>query len=412
VSPFLVRRVTGAGVVAILCLAEVCTMVGVATWPALLPQLQAAWHINNTVAGTVSGAFFAGYMASVPVLVSLTDRLPVRHVYLGSCLILTAGSLALGRADGPTLAMAGQALLGAGLAGTYMPGLKELSDRITGARQSRAIAFYTSTYGIGTSASLYLAGAIASRAGWRAACAAAAASPPVAAALILLLPRRARVSVAPVAAPPRFRTVLADRAVRTYVLGYTAHCCELFALRSWIVAFFTFAAATVRVAPSTIAALLNLLGPPASITGNEIASRGRLRLITATMVLSAGLALATGAAAAAGGLLVIGITALYVLAIMADSAALTAGLVEAAAPSARGTAMAVYSFFGFAGGLAGPVIFGALLDAGGGAARVTAWLLAFGGMACISLAASIALMRLARRIFPRRPPGDGARLSA
>ena len=46
-------------------------MVGVATWPALLPQLQAGWHINNTVAGTVSGAFFAGYMASVPVLVDL-----------------------------------------------------------------------------------------------------------------------------------------------------------------------------------------------------------------------------------------------------------------------------------------------------------------------------------------------------
>lgn len=369
-------------------------MVGVATWPALLPQLQAGWHINNTVAGTVSGAFFAGYMASVPVLVSLTDRLPARHVYLGSCLILTAGSLALARADGPTLAMAGQALLGAGLAGTYMPGLKELSDRITGPRQSRAIAFYTSTYGIGTSASLYLTGAIASRAGWRTACAAAAAGPPVAAALIFLLPRRARASGAPVATPLRFRTVLADRAVRVYVLGYAAHCCELFALRSWIVAFLTFAAATVRVTPSTIAALLNLLGAPASITGNEIASRGRLRVITAAMVLSAILALATSAAAAAGGLLVIGITALYVLAIMADSAALTAGLVEAAAPSARGTAMAVYSFFGFAGGLAGPVIFGALLDAGGGTGRVTAWMLAFGGMAVISLAASSRLRAL------------------
>ena len=61
----------------------------------------------------------------------------------------------------------------------------------------------------------------------------------------------------------------------------------------------------------------------------------------------------------------------------------------------RGTAMAVYSFFGFAGGLVGPVIFGALLDTGGGTAHVAAWLLAFGGIACISLAASIALMRAA-----------------
>jgi predicted MFS family arabinose efflux permease len=372
-------------------------MAGVSTWAALLPGLQAEWHISNTIAGTISGAFFAGYMAAVPVLVSLTDRWPARYVYVGSCGVLTAGSLALARAAGPPLAMAGQALLGAGLAGTYMPGLKELSDRITGPRQARAIAFYTSTYGIGTSLSLYLAGAIGARAGWRSACAAAAAGPPVAAALMALLRGHPRTPRSAVTTPPRFRAVLANRPVRTYVLGYTAHCCELFALRSWIVAFFTFAASSVRVAPSTIAALLNLLGPPASITGNEIASRGRLRTISTTMGVSAALGLATGAAAMAGGIVVIAIAAIYVLAIMADSAALTAGLVEAADPSARGTAMAVYSFFGFAGGLLGPVIFGALLDAGGGTARVTAWLLAFGGIACISVAASLALMRAAHR---------------
>ena len=57
--------------------------------------------------------------------------------------------------------MLAQALLGAGLAGTYMPGLKELSDRTAGPRQSRAIAFYTSTFGIGSSLSLWMAGAAA-----------------------------------------------------------------------------------------------------------------------------------------------------------------------------------------------------------------------------------------------------------
>jgi MFS family permease len=294
--------------------------------------------------------------------------------------------------------MAAQALLGAGLAGTYMPGLKELSDRISGPRQARAIAFYTSTYGIGTSASLYLAGAIAARAGWRVACATAAAGPPVAALVVLLLPRQPRATpVVAGSAAPRFRAVLGNERVRTYVLGYTAHCCELFALRSWIVAFFTFAGSGARVAPSTSAALLNLLGPPASITGNEMAARRRLRTIAMTMGMSAALALATGAAALAGGVVVIATAALYLLAIMADSAALTTGLVEATDRSARGTAMAVYSFFGFAGGLAGPVIFGALLDAGGGSTRVAAWMLAFAGLACVSVAASVTLMRASRR---------------
>src|SRR5207237_10600067 len=122
--------------------AGVCTLVGVATWPALLPGLQAEWHINNTVAGTISGAFFAGYMVAVPVLVSLTDRWPARYVYGGSCVVLTAGSLALARADAPPLAMAGQALLGAGLAGPYMPGLEGRSGQVSGSRRARACAGY------------------------------------------------------------------------------------------------------------------------------------------------------------------------------------------------------------------------------------------------------------------------------
>jgi hypothetical protein len=44
-----------------------------------------------------------------------------------------------------------------------MPGLKELSDRTAGrARQSRAIAFYTSAFGLGSSLSLWMAGALQS----------------------------------------------------------------------------------------------------------------------------------------------------------------------------------------------------------------------------------------------------------
>ncbi len=366
-------------------------MAGVATWPALLPHLQAAWGISNTFAGTISGSFFAGYMAAVPLLVSLTDRVPARRVYVASCALLTMGSLLLSRAGGPALAIAAQAVLGAGLAGTYMPGLKELSDRIAGPRQARAIAFYTSTYGLGTSLSLYLTGAIASRAGWRIACAAAAAGPPLAAALVSLLPRLSKPSSVATAPGPRFRAVLANRRVRTFMFGYAAHCFELFALRSWIVAFFTVTASALPVAAPTSAALLNLLGPAASIAGNELAARGRTRMIGMTMGMSATLALATGAAGIVGGSLVLGVVALYMLAINADSAALTAGLVEAAEPSARGTAMGVYSFAGFAGGLAGPIIFGALLDAGGGTSRAAAWMIAFAGIAAISVTAALVL---------------------
>ena len=377
--------------VVVLCVAEILTMTAASTYVALLPALRAEWHASNTLAGTISGAFFGGYMLAVPALVSLTDRVPARRVYLGACAALAAGAAAFAWATGPATAIVAQAILGAGLAGTYMPGLKELSDRVSGARQSRAVAFYTSTFGLGNSLSLWMAGVLDGAFGWRTAFLVAAAGPVAAAALVAAaLPPRASADAA-IAQGQLFRTVLRAPRVRQYILTYTAHCCELFAVRSWMVAFLTHAAAGVSVAPPTIAAALNLLGPPASIGGNEIAGRRRIRTVKRIMTASAALAVATGMTANGRPLVAVLVLSLYVVAIMADSAAMTAGLIEVAPPQARGTAMAVYSFFGFGGALVGPIVFGALLDTAGGEAAPRAWLLAFCGLAAVGLAGIAAI---------------------
>ena len=104
-----------------------------------------------------------------------------------------------------------------------------------------------------------------------------------------------------------------------YIVGYAAHCWELFAIRSWLVAFLSFAAGGAGLSAPTIAALINLLGPPASISGNEIASGRRLRVVRVTMTIGAALACLTGAVAGQGAVVVILVTSLYVLAVMADS---------------------------------------------------------------------------------------------
>src|SRR5712691_10880867 len=76
-----------------------------------------------------------------------------------------------------------------------------------------------------------------------------------------------------------FRAVLRTRAALGYIVGYAVHCWELFAFRSWVVAFLTFNRAFQAVgrgmpvgAPAFVAGV-NLLGPPASILGNELAAR-------------------------------------------------------------------------------------------------------------------------------------------
>jgi len=385
-------------IVTLLCLAEVLSMAGFATWPSLLPQLQEAWGLSGKEGGLIGGVFFCGYMLAVPWLSGLTDRIDARRVFFFSCLLSAAGCLGFALlANGAVTAGLFQMVTGAGLAGTYMPGLKALTDRIAGPRQARYIAFYTSTFGIGASFSYALSGAVADAFGWRNAFVLAALGPLLASALVVYL---LRPLPPPVAASHRpgilhMLGVLRDRAVLGYVAGYAVHCWELFGLRAWIVALLVFgfasgSVASVPLAPASAAALINLVGIPASILGNELAGRvGRRRVILGVMLLSGALAWVAGLAILWPWQLLLVVLLIYNVAVMADSAALTAGLIATADPLRRGAAMAVYSMFGFGAGFLGPLLFGTVLDAGGGHLSSTAWLLACGSLGLGSLLAPL-----------------------
>lgn len=380
----------------LLCLAEALSMTGFAAYPAFLPSLRVGWDMSGAQAGFVGGAFFFGYMLAVPLLAGATDRVDARGVFAFSCGLAAAGTAGFAwLAEGALSAALFQALAGAGLAGTYMPGLKALTDRIRERaderHQARYIAFYTSTFGIGTSLSLLLAGWLGALLSWRAAVGLLAAGPLLAGG-IALAGLRPQAPHAAHRAPwwPRFGPVLADRDIRAYVLGYAAHCWELFGLRSWLVAFIAFAygvSGAAPLAPTAAAALINLLGLPASILGNEAAGRvGRRRWLALVMAASGTLCWLAGFAAAWPAWLMLAALALYFVAVMGDSAALTAGLVAATPLAQRGAAMAVYSLLGFGSGFVSPLVFGAALDAAGGGA--TAWGLAFGtlGLGCLAWA--------------------------
>src|SRR5205823_9797644 len=298
-----------------------------------------------------------------------------------------------------------QVLLGIGIGGTYMPGLRLLSDRVGGPRQSRAIAFYTASFGMGTALSLALAGEVATRLGWRAAFLVAAAGPLSAGLLVLgcLSPVSAARASAPVALVPfkSWGPILRQRDALAYIAGYAVHCLELFGSRSWMVAFLTFSAAAQaagRAFPwraQTIAAVVNLLAVPASILGNEAAMRvGRRRWILLAMASSGTSGVLLGLSAPWHWAIVSALLAAYSMLVMADSATLTAGLVAAAPRELRGSAMGVYSLAGFGGGMIGPIVFGAALDAAGGASRPLAWVVGYASIGLGCLAAPLVASRM------------------
>jgi MFS family permease len=396
----------------ILIAAHVLSMLGFATYAALLPELRDLWQLSNAEAGLVGSAFFAGYIATVSYWTALTDRVDGRRVYLAGSLIAVAGGAGFGlAAQGLWSAMLFQALLGAGVAGTYMPGLRLLSDRVGGPSQSRYISFYTSFFGIGTALSLALAGLLAATQGWRVAFLASAAGPLAAGWLVFVLV--AKTSMEPMPRLPfslstlfplgAWRRVLADRAAAGYVLGYTAHCIELFGSRGWMVAFLAFSAglqAPGLAYPwnlAAIAAVVNLAAVPSSILGNEVALRmGRGRWVRIAMVVSGATGIVLALLAPWHWAVVLFLLILHALFVMADSGTLTAGLVGTVPAELRGAALGLYSLAGFAGGMLGPSLFGLALDLGGGQTMASAWVWAY-----LAIGASGLVSPLAVRVFGR-----------
>jgi MFS family permease len=302
-------------------------------------------------------------------------------------------------------------ILGVGIAGTYMPGLRLLSDRISGPYQSRYIAFYTSFFGIGIALSFAIAGLVAPLHGWRAAFLLSAAGPLLAGMLTFLVLRADRPKAAkgfslrvlfPLSA---WRRVLADRASAGYTFGYMAHCLELFGSRAWVVAFLGYSTSLHGSTSfpwnvAAIAAVANFVAVPASIIGNEVALRlGRRRWIVFAMTASgtSGVLLALGAPWHWA--LVLALLIVYSMLVMAESGTLTAGLVATAPAELRGAALGLYSLAGFGGGLLGPIVFGAALDAAGGASSHFAWILAYAAIGAGCLAAPLVV-----RMKPTRTP--------
>src|SRR4051794_16945454 len=124
------------------CVVAVCTaeILGLASYsivPALLPQFIDAWSLSSTQAGWLAGSLFAGYMLGVVPLVTSTDMMSARTIYLASSALSALSTLGVALSDDLEPALAFRALGGVGLAGTYMPGLRALTEGSEGPRRSR-----------------------------------------------------------------------------------------------------------------------------------------------------------------------------------------------------------------------------------------------------------------------------------
>ena len=379
----------------IVCVSSILSMINFALWPVFLIDLRNEWNLTNTDIGWISGAYFFGYVAATPILVGLTDKFDAKLIFLGGCVVGIFGNLGFTFfVTGFWSALLSWAFVGAGLAGTYMPGLQILNSRLGDKERVSAVPWYTSCFGIGTGGSYAVMGLMIINANFKYAAMISIIASLLSICIILTfiksIPQKSNSTIS-TRHPLDFRPVLKKKISMSYVLAYGAHTYELFAYRSWCFALFLFIGS--KSSPSlsiamiaTLVSLITLTGMIASVLGAKIAERYKRHNFITLIGLST-FFVAMLAACFVGIVLPIAVALLwlYNFFIMLDSGALTAGAVESSDEDNRGAVLAVHSMIGFSGGAIGGPLIGTILDNFGGESSQFAWFCALVAMGFGSL---------------------------
>ena len=373
------------------CFVQMVSMTGFAVWPIYLVELQLQWNLSNSEAGWISGSFYIGYVIATPFLVSMTDTFDARKLYCFSSLLGCFGLLLFSFfASNALNASICWSLVGAGLAGTYMPGLQILNSRLNRISREKYVAVYTSFFGLGVAFSFSLFGILKSyQISWEHAFIFASVILFLCAFPLLLFsgneieeinkkPYQGIIKVI----VPIFGTFKNKKAL-PFILGYGGHTYELFGFRSWTFPCILFLSNHFNnsVSDAFIAnciGLMGFLGIFASIFGAKYCiGKDRAQIVSKMGLICFVGSILTAISFWFSFWLALLMLLIYNALIVLDSGSLTTGTVVNGKPEDRGVRLALHSMVGFFGGALGGPIIGFILDNFGGQTSHLAWFLSF-----------------------------------
>ena len=354
-----------------MCGCQLLIMLVFINYSAILPVVRNEWGMNNTRAGMIISVYQLGYIASGVILSALTDRINTRNIFIVSAFWSAAANLLFAvYAHDFTSAMILRALTGIGMGGTYMPGLKLVSERFAAGRRGKAVGIYVGSLVLGASLSLAVTGWLTDLAGWRNAFMLCSLGVALGALFSFGLFRGYRPGHHPRAASGYSTEIVRNRPALLMILGYGAHMWEMYGMRSWLAPFMASAligwgleSARATGLASTIAAVMVGVGAfSTAITGTISDRFGRTATISLVMASSALLSFIFGWLINTSLWLTLLIGILYGYLIVAESPVFSTGLTELVAPGYLGAAMGLQSLIGYSLGTISPTVFGWALD--------------------------------------------------
>ena len=372
----------------------------ISTYVAALSFIKTEWMLTNTEAGILFSSLLIGYAVSALFVIPLTDRFGAKMIFMISSLAsIVIHVMFATLADNIIFGVSLRILAGTCFAGTYIPGLRIISERFTGSARGAAIGmFVTAQYGA-NSASIAFTGILLSSFDWREAylfiILVSSLSVPMA--FFLLLGHESQFSK--MSSGRLDLSVLKNRRVRYYIAGYSIHAWQIHSVRTWLPGFLLAVlvsggfegneAVSKAAVASGLAMTIGSLGP---IMGGSLSDKyGRTITLIAITTLSGILGWSIGWMNGMPWALIIFACAVYGWSVSADSGIYTAGITDSTSSGNLGSAMALQAFFALLVGSVGPVAFGGILDVSTGE---HGWRLAFSTLGILSLITIIGLYRL------------------
>ena len=367
--------------------------------PALAVELAVLWEMDASQIGWLGGIYFAGYAVALPFLTGAANRIDGRIVYVVAALISAAASFSVALfAEGFWWALVLRFAAGTGFAGIHIIGMKLLVDRLTGDAQTRASAFYTVAFAIGSGCSFLVAGIIANHFGWRAVFISAGVGSLMSLPMLHLIgPAISGNEIRSSRLFPDFRSALRDAEIIRYVVAYAGNLWEVFAVRVWFVPFLAFNVAATEgsglgLDPTTAVGLSVLIAVPLNLVFAELGVRwGRKPVIFAVSLASVSVCSVLGWQASGPYVLVLALLLVHGITSYGDVGAIAGGVVAASTSGTRAAALALFGVIGFTFGFLGPLAVGLTIDLAGGREEPLAWFWAFMVMALGSVVSASAM---------------------
>jgi MFS family permease len=361
---------------------------------AVVPALETDWHL--TAAGSawlvivVQIGFVTGSVGAA--LLNLPDRAEPRRLIAASAVAAGVANLGLVAAHGLALALPVRFLVGVALAGVYAPAVRLVATHFEHGRGvATGVVVGSLTLGSATPHLVRGLGHVP----WQATIVVTSGL----AALAAVSVRPVRAGPAAVATPPldvgaAVRALVGQRPLRLATLGYLGHMWELYALWSWLAAFFIAARQMHRPSAAETGTVTFLAIGVAGLVGAVAAGRyadrlGRTAVTSAAMVISAACCLASPLAFAATDPVLIGVLLVWGASVIADSAQFSAAVTELAEPRYAGSVLALQLALGFTLTIASIRLVPVAVD-------LVGWRYALLPLAVGPLAGTVAMLRLRR----------------